>query len=405
MDARCDVVIVGAGMVGATLAALLGRAGLGVTVVEASVPEPAWPEGSVDLRVSALGAAAERIFVSIGAWEAMCRMGVSPYREMRVWDAAGSDGIHFDSADIGESRLGHIVENRVVQSAVLECAERLDTVRIRRPARLERLVVDADSALIELADGDRIEARLVIGADGARSRVRELAGIGTSGWPYDQRAVVGVVSTERPHRETAWQRFLPDGPLAFLPLRDGRSSIVWSTTPDHAEALLAASDEDFMESLGVAFEHRLGRVLTCGPRAAFPLHLQYARAYTAPRIALIGDAAHTIHPLAGQGANLGLLDAAALAEVVEAAAARGRDFGAHAVLRRYERWRKGDNVATMMAMDGFKRLFGSEIGAVRGIRNLGLALTDRAVPVKNLLIQYAMGLRGDVPAVARSARV
>lgn len=405
MDIRSDIVIVGAGMVGATLAALLGRSGLQVTLVEASPPAPPWPEGSVDLRVSALGAAAERIFESIGAWEAMRRLGVSPYRDMRVWDAPGSAGIHFDSADIGQPHLGHIMENRVVQRAALECAQRLESVRVCRPVRLERLVCKTDATRVELSDGSCIETRLVIGADGARSRVRELAGIGTGGWPYDQHAVVCVVATERAHEETAWQRFLPTGPLAFLPLRDGRCSIVWSTSPAHAESLLGADDGAFAEELGAAFELRLGRILDSGPRASFPLQLQYAHTYTMPRVALVGDAAHSVHPLAGQGANLGLLDAAALAEVVEEAQRRGRDIGAHATLRRYERWRKGDNLATMMAMDGFARLFGSQLGVLRLARNVGLSLTDRATPVKKVLIQYAMGLRGGVPAVARSARI
>lgn len=405
MERRCDIAIVGAGMVGATLAALLAREDLGVALIEAAPPELDWPEGSADLRVSALTAASERIFDGLGVWPRMVDLGVSPFREMHVWDALGPGEIHFDSAELGEPRLGHIVENRVVVRALIERLRESDRIRLHCPARLERLACGADDVRLGLSDGTEIVARLVVGADGANSRVRVLGGIEVRGWDYEQRAVVATVATEEAHRSTAWQRFLPDGPLAFLPLRDGRSSIVWSTRPAHAEALLAAAEGPFLDELTRAFESRLGRVTDSGPRASFPLRLQHAPRYVAPRLALIGDAAHAIHPLAGQGANLGLLDAAALAEVVSAAASAARDIGALATLRRYERWRKGDNLATMMAMDGFKRLFGTALPPLRWARNTGLNLTDAAPPLKNLIMQYAMGLRGDLPRVARSARV
>ncbi len=404
MSARatdCDIVIVGGGMVGATLAALLADSGLRIAVIEHAQPPLDWPADSVDLRVSALTAASERMFAALGVWPGMVTLGVSPFREMRVWDAAGSGEIGFDCADIGEPRLGHIVENRVTQRALFEHLRECAGIRLHCPASIERLAADDDGIEVGLDDGATLRARLVVAADGAGSRTRALAGIEVRGWSYDQKAVVANVSTALPHRATAWQRFLPDGPLAFLPLRDGRCSIVWSTRPGHADQLLAAEPAVFHEELATAFAHRLGPVIASGPRGAFPLRLQYATRYIAPRIALIGDAAHAIHPLAGQGVNLGLLDAAALAEVLRDAQDHGRDIGATAVLRRYERWRKGDNVAMMLAMDGFKRLFGASAPPLRVMRNLGLSLTDRALPVKNLIIRHAMGLSGDLPRVAR----
>ncbi len=402
MTHDCDVVVIGGGMVGATLAALLSdNAPLRVAVVEPVPPQLDWPEDSADLRVSALTAASQRIFEALGIWPAMAALGVSPFHEMRVWDAAGSGEIHFDCADIGERRLGHIVENRVMQRVLFERLQSAANVRIFCPAAFERLATDGAGAEVGLSDGTSIRARLVVAADGAGSKARTLAGIDVRGWSYDQKAIVATVATERSHQTTAWQRFLPDGPLAFLPLRDGRSSIVWSTRPEHAERLLAADPAAFMSELGEAYAHRLGRITGCGPRAAFPLRLQYANSYIGTRIALVGDAAHAIHPLAGQGVNLGMLDAAALAEVLRDASAQGRDVGATPALRCYERWRKGDNLMMMLVMDGFKRLFGATAPPLRLARNLGLTLTDNAVPVKNLIIRHAMGLKGDLPRIAR----
>lgn len=420
MERRCDIAIVGAGMVGAALAALLARDGVEVALIEAASLDFDWPEGSADVRVSALTVASERILQHIGAWPRIVALGVSPFQEMRVWDGAAAampaavpgavsaairDGIHFDCADLGEPRLGHIVENRVVQRALIEHLRGCASVSMHCPLRLETLAIGDAGARLDLSDGTSVGARLVVGADGAASRVRELAGLEVRGRDYGQHALVANVSTERPHRSTAWQRFLPEGPLAFLPLRDGRSSIVWTMRPESAEALLAADDDAFRDELTRAFEARLGRVTGSGPRAAFALRVQYAPNYIAPRLALVGDAAHAIHPLAGQGANLGFLDAAALAETLAQALRDGRDPGAREVLRRYERCRKGGNLATMMVMDGFKHLFGSRLPPLAWARGAGLGLTDAAPPLKNLIMRYAMGLRGDLPAAARGARL
>jgi 2-octaprenylphenol hydroxylase len=245
---------------------------------------------------------------------------------------------------------------------------------------------------IELEDGSTLRARLLVGADGKHSKVRDYAGIHTRVSDYGQQALVAVVATERAHEETAWQRFLPTGPLAFLPLADGRSSIVWSASNDRAERLLELDESAFCAELGKAFGHRLGRITSCGERILFPLQRQYAEHYVAPRIALVGDASHVIHPLAGQGVNLGLKDVRELAGTLLEAGRQQRDIGSLSVLRRYERARKGDNMAMMMAMDGFKHLFGSRITPVCWVRNFGLNLVDAAQPVKNRIMRAAMGL-------------
>lgn len=396
-----DVIIVGAGMVGATLACALAESELKVALLEGAAPQEVKPDDPVDVRVSAITRASQQIFTAVGAWPGMLARRVSPFREMHVWDAGSEGVIHFDSADVGEDALGHIVENRVVQMALWERLQQADNVTVFCPAACAALQHGQRNLRVQLADGKVLSAHVVVGADGAQSRVRQLAGIATHGWHYDQHALVATVTTECSHRETAWQRFLASGPLAFLPLHDGRCSIVWSTTPHHAEQLLALDEIDFCNELGRAFDYKLGHVLACGERAVFPLRLQHTERYVGPNLALIGDAAHVVHPLAGQGVNLGVLDAAVLAEVLLDARAAGKNIGELGVLRRYERWRKGDNLMMMAAMDGFKRLFGSDWRPLQVMRGTGLALTNHSGPIKNVIIRHAMGRGGDLPRLAR----
>jgi len=386
-----DVVIVGGGLVGLSLAAALGDSDLSIAVLEARQPVVDWPADSVDLRVYAITRESQKLFERVGAWPAMLPKA-GPFRDMHVWDAGGNGDIHFSSADLGEPYLGHILESRVIEKALLDVIAGLPAVQRFCPATVTAFSELEDGQQIELEDGRTLSARLLVGADGKQSKVRDYAGIHARVSDYGQQALVAVVTTERAHAETAWQRFLPTGPLAFLPLADGRSSIVWSVTSDRAERLLELGEADFCAELSKAFDQRLGKVTACGERMLFPLQRQYAEHYVAPRIALVGDASHVIHPLAGQGVNLGLKDVRELADTLLEARRQQRDIGSLPVLRRYERARKGDNMAMMLAMDGFKALFGSPVAPLRWARNFGLNLVDAAQPVKNQIMRAAMGL-------------
>ena len=399
---RYDVIIQGAGMVGLALAAALLQQGRRVALLE-SRPIERFDGGEMRLRVSALSLASEQMLRRLGAWETMQRLRVSPYRGMRVWDAEGGGEIAFDAGAMGEPHLGHIVENEVTQSALYERIADDPNLSLFVPGAVQSLHADADAARVGLSDGRQLEAALVVAADGAQSSLRQLAGIELDQSDYGQSGLVCVIRCEHRNGEIARQRFLPGGPLALLPLADGRCSIVWSLPSAEAERWLAAPDDAFRDALTEASEGALGEVLECGPRAAFPLRSSHARSYIGNRLALVGDAAHTIHPLAGQGVNLGFLDAAALAEVIARAAGRGRDIGGQATLRAYERWRKGDNLLMQRAMDGFHLLFGTQAPLLVQARSLGLGLTDRLSPLKRLLMSHAMGLRGDLPPLARPA--
>ncbi len=393
-----DVAVVGAGMTGATLACAIAKAGLRVAVIEASDP-PAPLADERQLRVSAITVASESILRAIDVWDALPLARAGVFREMHVWDAAGSGSVHFDSADIGTDALGHVLENGVIQRALDARMASLDTLTVFRPEVLQDLRIDGDRVTLHLG-GSRLRARLVVGADGSHSRVRELAGIQCDGGDYGQQALVATVHAASWHRETAWQRFLADGPIAFLPLPGHLCSIVWSTLPEHAQALLAESDQGFASAVEEAFESRLGKIEPVGGRAAFPLRHLHAREYVAERVALVGDAAHTVHPLAGQGANLGLQDAAALAEILHATWLRERDLGRRTNLRPYERWRKGRNHLMQQGMSGFQWLFGSQLEPVRVARNLGLSIVDHSPPLKRLFMRYASGIGGDRPRMA-----
>lgn len=399
-----DILIVGAGMVGSCLALALGQSPkLRIALVEASLPDlEGASTGDYDLRVSAISRASENIFKNLGAWQEMEAQRISPFREMHVWDGTAAGEIHFDSAEIGEPCLGHIIENRVIQGALLKQCRNLENIDLYAPAQPSGFINDDREIYLQLEEGRALDGRLLIGADGAHSQIRQWASISNKGWDYQQKGVVATVQTEKHHQETAWQCFLSKGPLAFLPLDNPYyCSIVWSTTPDDATRLLSLEDQEFAAALSTAFEYRLGAVQVVSPRAAFPLRLRHAETYIKPRLALVGDAAHTIHPLAGQGVNLGLLDATALAEVLLTAQERKKDLGSLATLRRFERWRKGDNLATQMVMDAFKRLFGNTHFPVRLIRNLGLTATNAATPLKSLIMRRASGLSGDLPMLAK----
>ena len=401
MKSDCDVAIVGGGAVGAALACALADKGLTLTLIDAQTPPPYDPEAEVDLRVFALSMASRRILEALGAWPAVAAARLSPYRDMRVWDAGGKGSVHFDSADLGQSELGYIVENSLLQNALWVRLNGMPKVTLTHPAKAEALTLEDAGATLVLDSGRRVKARLVVAADGAGSVTRSLAGIDVQNEAYGQRAVVAHVRTELPHQATAWQRFLPTGPVEFLPLADGRVSVVWSADETEAARILALDDAGFCAALTAASDSRLGTVQSTTRRLAFPLQRLHAREYVRGRFALAGDAAHALHPLAGQGVNLGLLDAAALAEVIGDAVHKGRDIGDLGVLRRYERWRKGDNLTMIFALDAFKRLFSNENAGISIVRNAGLRAVDRFTPLKHALVRRAMGLSGDLPALAR----
>ncbi|HEX9585791.1 MAG TPA: UbiH/UbiF/VisC/COQ6 family ubiquinone biosynthesis hydroxylase [Gammaproteobacteria bacterium] len=394
-----DILIVGGGLVGATLAAALGRSGMRIGLVEAR-ETPSLPESGFDLRVSAVTLASRRVLESIGVWNSLPVERIQAFRCMVVWDQPGRGEVHFDSADIGEPALGYIVENLLLQQALDLRLDALEGVEIFRPASVESIDFEISRVVADVA-GTRVSAKLVVGADGTSSRVRELAGIDARKSAYGQRALVATVATEKSHEETAWQRFLPAGPLAFLPLPRGQSSIVWSTTPSHARELEYQSDRDFGQSLAAAYEGRLGEVTAAGARGTFELVSLHAGSYVRHRIVLVGDAAHTVHPLAGQGVNLGILDAAALTEVLTASRDQGRDPGRLHTLRKYERWRKGHNVLMRETLGGFNWLFGAGFVPLRQARNAGLQITDRIPPLKRWFMAQASGLSGDLPPLAR----
>ncbi len=400
-----DLLIVGGGMVGATLACALGNSPLRIAVVESFVAPSGLPEEGFENRVSAITRATQRVFDAVGAWDGMVKLRAYAYRHMHVWDATGSGSIDFDAAEIGEPDLGLILENRVILAALLERMAQFDNVDLLCPAKVQSLSRDDKAVQLTLEDGRTLQGKLIVGADGANSWVRQQAGIDTTGWSYDQTAVVATIRTSLDHQQTCWQRFMPSGPLAFLPMSAHYSSIVWSVPPERATELMALDEAEFLRELQHAFGDQLGTMEEVGPRGAFPLVLRHANRYTDKRLVLVGNSAHAIHPLAGQGLNIGVSDVAALAEILLQAQAEKQDIGEMSLLRRYERWRKGDNVAVMAAMDGFKRLFSNDNPLLSLLRNVGLSIADRSGPAKNLMIKRAMGLSGDLPKLSRGMKL
>jgi 2-octaprenylphenol hydroxylase len=398
-----DIIIAGGGMVGASLACALAEQGFSITLLERRQPPMQWDDNSYDIRVSAISRASQNIFDNLHTWTGMQQRQTTAYEQMRVWESGAAE-LAFHAADIGEPDLGHIIENRVIQAALWERMETLDKIQVRCPASITGLKTDEDRPEVTLNDGSQLSASLIVAADGAGSSLRDLAGISTGGWGYDQTAVVCTVKAEQGNQATCWQRFMPAGPLALLPMKQDLFSIVWSTTPEQAEELLQLPGDDFSAAMTTASEARLGRLKLQGERGAFPLRLQHARQYIKPGLALVGDAAHVIHPLAGQGVNLGLLDMADLVDVLVRARSRHHPLGCLHTLRRYERNRKGENIAMQGAMDIFKRTFSNDIAPVRLIRNLGMGLTERSQLLKNLLIRNAMGTLGQTPALAQHPR-
>lgn len=399
-----DIVIVGDGVIGLVLAHALAQRDIDVALIAKNLnTKVSASQQQYDPRVSAITLSSERIFKRLGVWNKILERRVSPFRDMRVWDATGPGQIHFDSAWVGQPHFGNIIENSVMLSALQENLSSYPTLTCYTDLELNELILPADGAILKTNHGN-IFTKLLIGADGANSWVRDSAGFAIEQRSYEQTAIVATIKTELPHQETAWQRFLPTGPLAFLPLNHTHdNSIVWSCVPELANQVLAYSDEQFCQHLSEAIEFKLGKVTGSSPRQSFPLIMRHAVHYVIPHVALVGDAAHTIHPLAGQGMNMGLLDAAELVDVIDKMYNLKRPIGYLPLLRQYERERRTANLLMIRMMDGFKRLFSNTQPVLTTARNQGLNITDKLPWLKTMLMQHAMGNQLELPSLAQES--
>ncbi len=397
-----DVALVGAGMVGLTLANLLSKQGKSIAIVDRSEVAVFKNDQDCQSRVTAVSPGSQAIFEYVGAWSAMQTKRVSPFQHMHVWDEEGNSNIHFNANDLQRSNLGHIVENIVIQSSLHEVLQQQSNVEWLLPEHISKIITYQDHAELELDSGTVISAKLIVGADGGRSTIRNLAEIAYIEKSYQQMGIVALVETERLHENTAWQRFLSTGPLALLPLNNGQCSIVWSVSEDYSDELMKLNEHEFADALTQASDMQLGNITLKSKCVAFPLVSGQADSMVQPRIALVGDAAHALHPLAGQGANLGFTDAAVLADVLEHSSIdRERDIGSLKVLRKYERARVGETQIMQSAMDAFVAAFGSSDSAMVTARNAALRTADSIQPVKKFFMKHAMGLSKDRPGFAR----
>lgn len=400
---KWDLVVVGGGMVGATLALGLGLQGLSVLLLEKQAVNTDWnPESAYQPRVSALTRASEKILRNLGAWQGIEKRRFNPFVAMRVWDEITPGEVGFSAQEMGEPNLGYIVENGIVQVALWEQIEACKNITLLFGQCLQSLRLEDDQAWLTLDGAGEVQTELLVGADGAFSQVRALAGIGLQTHSYEQCAVVGAVKTERSSEDTCWQRYTQNGPFAYLSMGDNVSSIAWYLPVEKMQWALELSDQAFAEEVSKASDYRLGAVLEVAERNAFPLVRRHAEHYVKPNLALIGDAAHTIHPQAGQGVNLGLLDAAALIETVLEARAQNKPWGRYSVLRKYERWRRGDNALVQRSMEGFDWFFQQDQPLKTWLRKEFLPLANRLTPVKNWLMSQALNGREALPKLAKS---
>jgi 2-octaprenylphenol hydroxylase len=397
-DKLYDVAIIGAGMVGATLASLLSRSGFSVALIEAYEPQPFDTEADVGLRVSAISPGSAAVLEQAGAWKLINEHRNRPYRRMQVEDGVELDPLLFDAPQFNLERLGTIVENALVQWSLWQVLKSGGQVDIYCPDQLKAIEFSDNQNQVTLESGKVITASLVVGADGAASRVRKAIGIRQDHYAYNQHGLVAVVGKSKPNPGVAWQRFLPGGPLAFLPLEDGRSSIVWTRPSSEAERLLALDTEEFISELDIASSGWLGRVESCGPRAGFPLSMRLSECYASQRTVLMGDAAHVVHPLAGQGVNLGFADAAYLLESLIRVRLAGGDIGSAKVLQNYDRWRRSESEAMAFGMHALRSLFNIE--GLSPLRRVGMALVKRSWTIKDLFLQRAAGLGRGAPRLA-----
>lgn len=400
-----DILIVGGGLVGGVAAQALAGAGFRVVVVDGADPATATAAG-FDGRASAISAASERLLQATGIWPHLAPCA-SPILDIRVADGASPLFLHYDHADVGAGPLGYLAENRHIRQAILAALADNPGAHLVAPMRVETLSRDSRGVRASLADGRTVSARLAIAADGRGSKTRDEAGIRVTHWRYPQEAIVCTVEHERPHGCVAHEHFLPAGPFAILPLKgtperpNCRSSIVWTERADQAKRLIGLNDDAFLSELARRFGDFMGEIAVVGPRFCHPLGLQFAETSVAERLVLIGDADHGMHPIAGQGLNMGYRDVAALVDVLSEARRTGLDIGAADVLERYKRWRRFDNTLMLAVTDGLNRLFSNDVAPLRLARDIGLAAVDRLPPLKRVLMRSAMGLAGDLPRLMR----
>ncbi len=399
-----DIVISGGGMVGLSLGLALAQGGFRVAVAD-TTPMTAQLEAQFDGRVSALAYASIRMYRALGVWEAMAPHA-QPIREILVTDgapgrAASPFSLHFDAAEVGAPELGAIVENRHIRAALFARAQTEANLTLIAPAAVQGVTVEGGQAVAALANGETVKAGLAVAADGRVSPLREAMGIKVIGWSYPQVGIVATVEHERPHNGVAYEHFLPAGPFAILPMTGNRSSLVWTERRELAPAILKLDEARFNQELARRFGAHLGAVTLAGPRWSYPLSFHIARDFVKPRFALAGDCAHGIHPIAGQGLNLGLKDAAALAEVLLDAARLGQDIGALDVLKRYERWRRFDSVTLAASTDALNRLFSNDIAPLRAIRDIGMGIVDSIGPARRFFMRHAGGDVGKLPKLMK----
>ena len=405
MKTDFDIVVVGAGMVGGALAALLGRAGFDVALVEAHEPANFDSGQDIDLRVSALSPGSQLILEQAGAWRAIGRSRFNPYRHMHVEGESSEEVLDFDAAAFGMDALGYLVENPLTVASLWQCLDAGGLVEIFCPDKLAELEQAEDHVELTLKSGTRLRSKIVAAADGATSRVRSLCGIEQDRWQYNQRGLVAVISTEQANNDTAWQRFLETGPLALLPLANGQSSIVWSLPDKLAEHWQQADEQVFLEALSHNTQLAFGAVTATSKRASFPLSMRLSEQYVDRGVVLLGDAAHVVHPLAGQGVNLGLLDAAALTEVLMDARKKGRSIRSTTSLRRYERWRLSEDAVMAKGFDAIRTLYSLPEGPLRAVRKLGVSMIQKSWFAREQFLKRAAGQHADAPQLARGTTI
>ncbi len=400
---KIDILIVGGGLVGGSLAVALASVGFNIVVAD-HIDQRSQLDAEFDGRASAIALTPQKMLTQIGMWQHI-EDNTAAIKDIRVADGDSRLFLHYDHLDIGEEALGYMVENRFLRRAIFACIAQMPNITYAAPLKIKACRHHPGGVEAVAESGDTVTASLIVGADGRASQIREDAGISLIQWSYHQTGIVLTVGHERPHHNVAHEHFLPAGPFAILPLPTengvNRASIVWTEPTDIAASLLALPADQFLAEFSNRFGDFLGELKLIGPRWSYPLSLQYAEKSTGERLALAGDSAHVMHPIAGQGLNMGMRDVAALAEVLTDARRLGMDIGAADVLAEYESWRRFDNTLMLALTDGLTRLFSNDIAPVRLARDFGLAVMNRAGPLKKFFVGHAMGKAGDLPRLLK----